>query len=114
MRRRDFRPGIIQQPLREGKGTFPQTVCPWAGPAPPADKSQQRGHRRAYHGGGIVDSFPMRRAALPSLSEIVHPPLPPMPDRYRIDLCATCPMVDGPKCELGRADTISDAKTPLR
>jgi hypothetical protein len=34
-------------------------------------------------GGSILDSFPMRRAALPSLSAIIHPPPPPEPDRGR-------------------------------
>jgi hypothetical protein len=39
------------------------------------------------------------------LSELVHPPPPPMPGRYRVDLGATARMVDGPERELGRADT---------
>ena len=59
-------------------------------------------------GGSILDSFPMSRAALAQLSNIVGPP--PMPDRYRIDLCASGRLVDGPEQELGRADTIPDAR----
>ena len=61
-------------------------------------------------GGKILDAFPMRRDALPSLRAIVDPPPAPMPDRYRIDLCISGRMIDGPECELGRAGTIPDAR----
>jgi hypothetical protein len=60
-------------------------------------------------GGNILDSFSMRRDTLPSLSAIVTPPPTPIPGRYRVDLCASGRMVDGPECELGRADTIPAA-----
>jgi hypothetical protein len=60
-------------------------------------------------GGNILDSFPMRRDTLPSLSAIVDPPPPSIPGRYRVDLCTSGRMVDGPERELGRADTISAA-----
>jgi len=60
-------------------------------------------------GGSVLDSFPMRRGTLPTLSNIVHPPPPPVPGRYRVDLYATGRLVDGIERELGRAATIEDA-----
>ena len=65
-------------------------------------------------GGSIIDSFPMRRAALAHLSDVVDPPPPPMPGRYRVDLGATGRLVDGLERELGRADTIPRSGTHLR
>jgi hypothetical protein len=62
-------------------------------------------------GGAILDTFPMRRAALPRLSVIIDPPPPPVPGRYRVDLYATGRLVDGIERELGRADTIGDAQS---
>ncbi len=37
-------------------------------------------------GGTIIDSFPMRRDTLPTLSAIVDPPPSPIPGRYRAEV----------------------------
>jgi hypothetical protein len=48
-------------------------------------------------GGSIIDSFPMRRAALADLSNVVDPPPPPIPGRYRVDLYAAPPRLKMPR-----------------
>ncbi len=55
----------------------------------PADNDNPELVVELISGGNILDAFPMRRGALEQLRNIVDPPPPPMPDRYRIYLCTS-------------------------